>query len=84
MIANIIDRGYNFEIRVEPIKKIEKEKIPDQTAIAKIQELTQTLEFMKLEGPPILTLPEPPFTSDQVPDQSGTPSKAAERKKKKV
>lgn len=60
-IANRIDRGYNIEVRVEPLK----EDVPDneeskKTAeeIGAIQAASKNMQFMKLEGKPILKLPE--------------------------
>jgi hypothetical protein len=61
-IANRIDRGFNFEIRVEPIKREApgSSLIDDaeRQHIKTIQETSKTLEFMNLEPDPILKLPE--------------------------
>lgn len=63
-LANRIDRGYNIEIRVEPMnppaegeEPSEEEKAARQH-IATIQEKAGALEFMRLEDKPILSLPE--------------------------
>jgi len=60
-IANRIDKGYNIEVRVEPLKKAtqdteEEKKTAEQISI--IQAASKNMQFMKLEGAPILKLPE--------------------------
>ena len=60
-VANRIDHGFNLEVRVEPIVKEKdegKENPEIQRAIAAIQSATANMQFMKLEGQPILRLPE--------------------------
>jgi hypothetical protein len=60
-IANRLDRGYNLEVRAEPLQKAAADDKKAQKAseqIAMIQAATENMEFMKLEGPPILSLPE--------------------------
>lgn len=66
-IANRIDRGFNIEIRVEPIKmeqdseeieEIDETKIELNQNIQTILEAQENLEFIKTEGEPILSLPE--------------------------
>ncbi len=61
-LANRIDRGFNIEIRVEPIHEAEDADEPttseEKEKIQIIQEAMQEMEFMKLEGEPILNLPE--------------------------
>lgn len=63
-IANRIDRGFNIEVRVEPLPEPDKEdKIskPDQikiNLINKIQESSKVLEFISTSGKPILRLNE--------------------------
>ena len=59
--ANRVDHGYNIEVRVEPLVKQEgqdKEEPELQGAIAAIQSASRNMQFMKLEGKPILSLPE--------------------------
>jgi hypothetical protein len=59
-MANRIDRGYNIEVRVEPIRKEQQEE-GDKDLIENIkivQAASKNMEFMKLEGKPILHLPE--------------------------
>jgi hypothetical protein len=60
-IANRIDCGFNIEVRVEPVvKKDDKEPQDEekQKAIAAIQAATANMQYLKLEGQPILKLPE--------------------------
>ncbi len=65
-IANRIDRGYNIEVRAEPIPddEIEEGAVPDpdykkrQNYIRIIQEASVRLRYRKMEGDPILSLPE--------------------------
>jgi len=59
-IANRIDRGFNFEIRIEPIKDTgdEEEQVEESKEFKEINEASKTLQFMKLEGQPILKLSE--------------------------
>jgi hypothetical protein len=60
-LANRIDHGFNVEVRVAPPAKAKDEEKQDaelQKAIAAIQAATPNMQFMKLEGQPILRLPE--------------------------
>ena len=67
-IASRIDRGYSFEVRVQPIPgdaDPAKEADPqDRKHIENIQAISKKIEFLKLEGDPILTLPESKEESD--------------------
>lgn len=56
-IANRIDRGFNFEVRIEPIKSEEEDK-KETKEIKEIKAASKNLQFMKLSGQPILRLPE--------------------------
>ena len=63
-IARRIDKGYNIEVRVKPpfeekegIKKGEASQ-KDRVHFQNILSAQKNLEFIKLEGEPILTLPE--------------------------
>lgn len=60
-VANRIDKGFNFEVRVlerkEPNPDEEQEKTRKQT-VAKIRESAKTMEFIKTPGTSLLTLPE--------------------------
>lgn len=60
-IANRIDRGFNFEVRMEPPKPLPqdtKEADKINQAMKTIQAAFANMQCMKLEGPPILALPE--------------------------
>lgn len=60
-LANRIDRGFNVEVRVEPLVEIEpesEENIKIQEATKIIQSATKNMQFLKMEGSPILKLPE--------------------------
>jgi len=60
-IANRIDRGFNFEVRIEPPKPLPqdaKEANEVKQAVHTIQVASVNMQYMKLEGPPILALPE--------------------------
>lgn len=60
-LANRIDQGFNLEVRVEPIPKDvsgRAENATIQKAITLIQSATTNMQFLKLEGKPILRLPE--------------------------
>jgi hypothetical protein len=60
-IANRIDRGFNFEVRIEPPKPLPqdaKEASEVKQAVQTIQVASVNMQYMKLEGPPILALPE--------------------------
>jgi hypothetical protein len=61
MVANRIDRGFNIEVRIEPPKALSTKTGDDgevQKAVQTIQAASVNMQYMKLEGPPILTLPE--------------------------
>lgn len=59
-IARRIDKGFSLEVRVEPVpekdQKAENEEL--QKAIAVIQSAAANMQFLNLEGEPILRLPE--------------------------
>jgi len=60
-IANRIDKGFNLEVRVEPLAKNEtptQEDVELEKAIEIIRSATANMQFMKIEGQPILKLPE--------------------------
>ena len=60
MLANRIDHGVNVEVRIEPPSandpRSKEEAI--QNAVAVIQAATPSMQFLKLEGQPLLQLPE--------------------------
>jgi len=59
-IANKIDHGFNFEVRIEPPKALDKSKESEeiQQAVQAIKAASANMQYLKLEGPPILALPE--------------------------
>ncbi len=60
-LANRIDRGFNIEVRMEPVKKADQKEEGSKDLAEKIQviqEASRNMHFMKLEGAPILQLPE--------------------------
>ena len=62
-IANRIDRGFNVEIRVQPITDTEEDESGEEVSeiaqyIEAIQSKTESLQFIKPDGDPILSLPE--------------------------
>ena len=62
-IANRIDTGYNFEVRVQPIAKSDAKegvKQEDLAALAVALQASKGVQFLKSGGTPILSLPEPP------------------------
>lgn len=63
-IANRIDKGYNFEIRAQPIEETEGESedrddASKRESIDAILKAAEGLQFLKLTGDHILSLPEP-------------------------
>ncbi|MGO9211064.1 MAG: hypothetical protein ACLPXM_15670 [Terriglobales bacterium] len=56
-IANRIDRGFNFEVRVEPPAPTDA-NADIQNAVQTIRAASVSMQFMKVEGPPILALTE--------------------------
>jgi hypothetical protein len=63
-IANRIDKGFNIEIRVEPLpptnnnEQVSEEAKQNIQTINAIRERAKTLEFIKKSGPQILKLNE--------------------------
>lgn len=60
-IANRIDKGFNVEVRIEPMvtkgeKTTDSKEFDD--ALAAIQAAVPNMQYLKLEGQPILRLPE--------------------------
>jgi hypothetical protein len=55
-IANKVDRGFNFEVRIE--NQIEEADGELKKAVQTIKSAATNMQYMKLEGPPILELPE--------------------------
>ncbi len=62
-IANRIDKGFNIEVRVEPFGENNENELSEQNNtkihyIEKIIEASESFQFLKMEGEPILLLPE--------------------------
>jgi len=60
-VANRIDRGFNIEVRVAPLPEVDEQEKQDgdlQRAISAIQAASANMQFLKLDGQPILRLPE--------------------------
>src|SRR5437660_2499050 len=57
-IANRIDRGFNFEVRIEPPTAPAGGDKEIEQAVQAIQAASVNMQYMKLDGPPILELPE--------------------------
>jgi len=60
MMANRLDQGFNFDVRIQPPQAADAKKDEDtEKAIATIRAASASLQFMRLGGAPILSLPEP-------------------------
>jgi hypothetical protein len=60
-IANRIDKGFNIEVRVAPLPKPKDQENEDKElrkAVESIQSAAANIKYIKLEGKPILKLPE--------------------------
>src|SRR6185437_1905865 len=57
-IANRIDQGYNIEVRCAPLAEEKPENEEVKKALAVVQKASANMQFLKLEGDPILKLPE--------------------------
>jgi hypothetical protein len=68
-IAERIDRGVNFEIRVGPIEKQAEGETEEMRQLLQdlqyIRSVAQRLPFLKLQGEPILSLPDPETEKEQ-------------------
>jgi hypothetical protein len=56
MLANRIDRGYNIDVRIGPPHSNAKKE--ENEAVATIKAATPSLQFIRVDGDPILSLPE--------------------------
>jgi hypothetical protein len=80
MVANRIDRGFNFEVRIQPPEAAGTDAAAKQ-AVQAIQAASVSMQYMKLEGPPILALPEKPETAEgEAKSKKRIPPKKAEPK----
>lgn len=59
-IANRIDNGYNIEVRCEPLTDTNDSEESSRTkaALEAVQAASGNMQFLKLEGKPLLRLPE--------------------------
>ena len=57
-IANRLDEGFNISVRVEPITTPDPEAPKQAEQVESIRAAEKTLQFLKIEGPPLLSLPE--------------------------
>lgn len=59
-IANRIDKGFNIEVRCEPMTAQQEASADEQSkkAIAIVQEAAPSMTFLKVSGSPLLHLPE--------------------------
>ena len=76
-IANRIDRGFNIEVRMaEPIQSVDADEgaAPSVDALmqshAKIRSASEALQFLKLEGDPILSLAEDKTEKSKAPRET--------------
>lgn len=65
-MANRIDRSFNFEVRIEPPTSPDAETDEEvKQAVQTIEAASVNMQYIKLEGPPILALPEGKDGSDK-------------------
>jgi hypothetical protein len=57
-LANRIDHGFNFEVRIGLIEDENEDETEPDPDVLEIQAASAALQFMKLEGAPILSLSE--------------------------
>jgi hypothetical protein len=76
-IATRIDRGFSFEVRAAMPPKPEADK-EVTTAVETIQAVSVNLQFIKLGGPPILSLPE---STDEEKGEEEKPKKRSRKPK---
>lgn len=57
-IANKIDHGFNFEVRIAPSVDDTEDSEEIEQAVQTIKAASENMQYIKLEGPPILALPE--------------------------
>lgn len=60
MIATRVDKGYHFDIRIEPPNDVGQEDPALEKAVVTIKEISPMLRHVSFAGDPILSLPEPP------------------------
>lgn len=58
-LANRVDHGFNLEVRIQPLKlQDDKSDSEIKEAVTIIQKACANMQFLKLDGQPILKLPE--------------------------
>jgi len=70
-----IDHGFNIEVRVAPLPKpddSEKENREFLKAVESIQSATANMQFLKLEGKPILRLQESKEKAQEIKNENPT------------
>jgi hypothetical protein len=80
-MANRIDKGFNFEVRIEPPKALpndEDEAKSLKKSVDTIQGASIQMQYMRLEGQPILSLPE-----GKPADEAKAPEEQTHRKRGK-
>ncbi len=70
-IANRIDRGYNFDVRVGSPRAEDGPPAPPDPSIATIRNAAQAMQFLRQAGDPILRLPEGAGVEEQAPSADG-------------
>lgn len=63
-LANRVDQGFNIEVRAEPLEEISEEAQESEEGqkirkyVDRVISAQETLQFIKMEGEPLLSLPE--------------------------
>ncbi len=72
-IANRIDKGFNIEVRIQPTQPPEGDRRDEKVrkAEAVIQAAAPNMQYLRLEGPEILSLPEDSEAADTKPKSKG-------------
>ena len=77
-LANRIDRGYHIEVRIGLLPEPTEEEPGDEDLLASadaINKATKPLQFIRLEGDPILSLPEGEPDTPKPPSAKKAPKK---------
>ena len=85
-IANRIDNGYNIEVRCEPLTSDDDsdEGAKTKAAITAIQAASENMQFLKLEGRPLLRLPEKRDGENVIPTASTERKQKARLRKMRI
>ena len=85
-IANRIDNGYNIEVRCAPLDAADDNEAnaEKKAALTAVQEASANMQFLKLEGTPLLSLPGPSENKATTEDhqQGAKPESKRIRKRK--